>query len=140
MTGKIKRKAMNIMITTGSAIMLLAVFAAVKGYETIYTHTLFEIFAANIVIHTGLILTKKFESSYAVLEYVLDVSYINAVNIAFGLVFDWFSSIPVWYLVVMAVAIYMFGVFINIVRTKKDADELNKLLQKRKNRDSTAVT
>jgi hypothetical protein len=140
MINKIKKTIMNIMVTTGTALMLLAVFAVIIGGKSIYLHTFFEIFAANIIIHTGLILTKKFESSYAILEFLLDVSYIIAVLAAFGLVFDWFSSISVWYLILMAVAIYAFGVFINIARTKKDADELNKLLQKYKDRNTHTVT
>jgi F0F1-type ATP synthase assembly protein I len=120
--------------------MFLAIFAVIIGGKSIYIHTFFEILAANIIIHLGLILTKKFESSYAVLEFLLDVSYIIAVLVAFGLFFDWFSSVPVWYLIIMAVVIYAFGTFINIVRTKKDADELNRLLQKHKDKNTNAVT
>jgi len=136
MMDKIKKKIMNIMFSTCSALILSAVFAVIIGYKAIYVHTVFEIFAANIVIHLGLIFTKKFECSYAILEYVLDVSYIIAVLIAFGLSFDWFSTIPIWYLVIMAVAIYAFGIYINIVRIRKESDELNKLLQKRKNKNT----
>jgi len=136
MMNKIKRKIMDIMFTTCTALMLIAVFAVIIGYKEIYVNTLFEIFAANIVIHLGLIITKKFESSYAILEYVLDVSYIIVVLIVFGLIFDWFSSIPVWYLVIMAIVIYAFGIFINIAKIRKESDDLNKLLQKRKNKNT----
>jgi hypothetical protein len=40
----------------------------------------------------------------------------------------------------MAVVIYAFGIFINIGRTKKNADELNKLLQKHKQKNANSVT
>jgi hypothetical protein len=136
----IKRTIMNIMVTTGSALMLLAVFAVIIGGKSIYTQSFFEILGANIVIHLGLILTKKFECSYAVLEYLLDASYITVVLIIFGFIFDWYSSTPVWYLVIMAVVIYAFGIFINIGRTKKNADELNILLQKHKQKNANSVT
>jgi hypothetical protein len=132
----IKRTVMNIMLTTGAALMLLAIFAVMSGGETITVRTFFEIFGANIIIHLGLILTKKIESSYAILEFLLDVSLILAVLVSFGFGFDWFSSVPVWYLVIMVVVIYAFGVFINIVRIKKDADELNKLLEKHKQKNT----
>ncbi|MDR0302412.1 MAG: hypothetical protein LBI04_08910 [Treponema sp.] len=136
MMNNIKRTVMNIMLTTGAALMLLAIFAVMSGGETITVRTFFEIFGANIIIHLGLILTKKIESSYAILEFLLDVSLILAVLVSFGFGFDWFSSVPVWYLVIMVVVIYAFGVFINIVRIKKDADELNKLLEKHKQKNT----
>jgi hypothetical protein len=136
----IKRIIMNIMLTTGTALMLLAVFAVIIGGKSIYVHTFFEILGANIIIHLGIILTRRFECTYAVLEYLLDASCILVVLVAFGCIFDWYSSIPVWYLIIMAVVIYAFGIFINIVRTKKDADELNKLLQKHKYKNANSVT
>jgi len=136
MTDKIKSKIINIMFSTCLALILIAVFAVIIGYKTTYVNTIFEVFAANIVIHLGLVFTKKFESSYAILEYVLDVSYIIVVLIIFGLIFNWFSSIPIWYLIIMAVFIYAFGIFINIAKIRKESDELNKLLQKRKNKNT----
>jgi F0F1-type ATP synthase assembly protein I len=136
---KIKKTITNIMITTGAALLLLAVFSVINGGESIYNETFFQVFGANIVIHLGLILTKKFESTFAVLEFLLDISYTIAVLVIFGLVFDWFFSIPIWYLVVMAVVVYTFGFFNNIVRIHKNADELNKLLQKHKNKNSNSV-
>jgi F0F1-type ATP synthase assembly protein I len=137
---KIKKIIMDIMVTTGSALMLLAIFAVINGGKSIYIETFFQVFGANIVIHLGLILTKKFESTFAALEFMLDISYTIAVLVIFGLVFDWYSSIPVWYLVIMAVVVYAFGFFINIVRIQKSAGEFNKLLQKRKNKNSNTVT
>jgi F0F1-type ATP synthase assembly protein I len=133
---KIKKIIIDIMVTTGSALMLLAVFAVISGGEYIYIKTFFQIFGANVVIHLGLVLTKKFECTFAVFEFLLDISYTIAVLVIFGLVFDWYSSIPVWYLIIMAVVVYLFGLFINIVRIQKNADEFNKLLQKRKNKNN----
>jgi len=140
MMNKIKKIIMNIMFTTCAALMLLAVFAVINGGKSLYLKTFFQILGANIVIHLGLILTKKFESTYAVLEFLLDVSYTIIVLVVFGIIFDWYSSTPIWYLVIMAVAIYAFGVFINIVRIRKEADELNKLLKKHKNKKINTVT
>jgi len=136
----LKRIITNIMVTTGTALMLLAVFAVAIDGKSVKLNTFFEIFAANIVIHLGFILTKKIESTYAILENIIDISYLITVLVAFGFIFDWFSSVPVWYLIVMAFVIYAFGVFVNIARTKKDADILNKLLQKHKEKKINIVT
>ncbi len=135
----IKKTIMNIMITTCAALMLLAVFALINGGRAVFLRTFFEIFGANVLIHLGLMLTKRFESSFAALEFLIDISYTIAVLIVFGIVFNWYSSTPVWYLIIMAVVIYAFGVFINIIRIKKDADELNALLQKRKNKHNAST-
>jgi len=140
MIDKIKKTIINIMVTTSAAIMLLAVFAVIIDGKAIRINTHFEIFGACIVIHLGLIITRKFESSYAVLEYLLDISYIFAVLFTFGFLFDWFSTITIWYLIIMVVVIYTFGSFINIVRIRKDADELNKLLLKRKEKHINNAT
>lgn len=137
---KIKKTIISIMFTTCAAIMLLEIFALINGGKSTFIETLLQIIGANIVIHLGFILTKKFESTYAILEFSLDICYAIAVLVVFGLVFNWYSTTPVWYLVIMAVVIYLFGVFINIFRIKKDADELNKLLQKHKNRRNSIVT
>jgi len=137
---KIKKIIINIMITTCMALILLAFFAVITGGKSIYVETFFQILGANIIIHLGLILTKKFESTFAILEFLLDFSYMIIVLVVFAVIFDWFSSIPVWYFVIMTVVIYIFGVFINIVRTKKEADELNRLLQKRKEKHRNTVT
>ena len=127
-----KRIIENIMTTTGSVLILLAIFTVIFGNTYIYTRTFFEILGANTVIHLGLLLTRKFESRYVIFEFLLDITYIIAVIVAFGLIFNWYSSMPVWVLVIMAVVIYIFGFLIKTVRTRKDAKEMDELLQKRK--------
>ncbi len=127
------------MATTGSALILLALFAGIINGRTITVRTFFEILGANIIIHCGLLFTHKFESDYAVLEFLLDISFVIVVLVVFGFVFQWFSSIPVWYLIIMAVVIYLFGFITNIVRIRKDAKEINELLKKRKEQKGNTV-
>ena len=134
---KIKKVAVDSLMCTGAALVLLAVFIgiAIPG-GTLLLNTVFEILMANIVINLGLVLTRRFESSYAALEFLLDVSYIIAVLVVSGLIFGWYSTVPVWYLVVMAVAIYAFAVLTSLVRTRKNIKEINELLRKRKEKQS----
>jgi hypothetical protein len=136
---EMKKTAVNIMATTGSALILLAFFVVIFGDTFIYARTFFEIFGANIVIHLGLLLTRKFESRYVFLEFLLDVSYIIVVLVVFGFIFNWYTSVPVWILVIMAVVIYIFGLVVDIARSRKDAKEMDELLQKgRKKHINTA--
>jgi len=119
-----------VMFVTGAALVILTVFSLLFNVEIHFVPTVFQIFAANIVIVLGLFLRGKFEIRYIILEYLVDISYIIAVLVVFGLLFNWYSAIPVWLLVVMAVVIYLFVMIISVTKIKKDAKELNKLLQK----------
>jgi hypothetical protein len=120
----------DIMFVTGCALVILTLFSAVFNVEISLVPTVFQIFAANIVIILGLFLRSKFEISNMILEYLIDISYIIAVLVVFGLIFNWYRTIPVWLLVVMAVVIYLFAAIFTVTKIKKDAEELNKLLQK----------
>jgi len=119
-----------IMFVTGAALVILALFSLLFKVEINFVPTIFEIFAANIVIILGLFLRMKFEIRSIILEYLIDISYIIAVLIIFGFLFNWFSAIPIWLLVAMAVIIYIFATIITVTMIRKDAMELNKLLQK----------
>jgi hypothetical protein len=135
-----KKTVVNTMATAGAALAALAIFAVIIGGKSIYVHTILEILAANMVIHVGLFLIWKFESSYAVLAYFLDISYLIAVLVVFGVIFDWYSSVPVWVLVIIGLAIYLFGLCTNMVRIRKDLKEMDELLQRRKGKNAGNVT
>ena len=130
MTG-IKKIINDIMFVTGMALVILTVFSLLFSVEISFVPTIFEVFAANIVIILGLYLRGKFEIRNIVLEYLVDISYIVAVLVVFGLIFNWYHAVPVWLLLAMAVVIYIFAMIFTATKIKKDAEELNKLLQKR---------
>jgi hypothetical protein len=135
-----KKTVVNTVATTGAALVALTIFALIIGGTSIYVHTILEILAANVVIHFGLFLIRKFESSYAVLAYFFDISYLIAVLVVFGVIFDWYSSVPVWVLVIVGLVIYLFGLFTNMVRIRNDIKEMDELLQKRKGKKGNIVT
>ena len=127
----IKKIINDIMFVTGSALVILAVFSLLFNVEIGFVPTIFEIFAANVVIILGLFLLEKFELRNIIMEYLVDISYIIVVLVVFGLIFNWYSAIPVWLLIAMAVVIYIFAMIFTAAKLKRDAEELNKLLQKR---------
>jgi hypothetical protein len=130
-----KKAVINTMATTGAVLVVLTIFAVIIGAKVMYLHTILEILGANIVIHFGLFLTRKFESPYAVLAYFLDISYVIAVLVIFGLIFDWYSSVPVWVLVIIGVVVYLFGLITNMGRIRNDIKEMDELIQKRKKKN-----
>jgi peptidoglycan/LPS O-acetylase OafA/YrhL len=136
----IKKIITNIMFVTGASLVILAVFSVLLNVEIHFVPTVFEIFAANIIIILGLFLRWKFEIRNIILEYLVDISYIIVVLVVFGLIFDWYSAIPVWLLVAMAVVIYIFAMIISVTKINKDAKELNRLLQKRQKKQADSAS
>jgi hypothetical protein len=126
------KKIINIiMFVTGTVLVILSVFSLLFGVEIPFVPTIFEIFAANIVIVLGLFLRGRFEIRNIILEYLADISYIIAVLVVFGLIFDWYSAIPIWLPIIMAFVVYIFAVIFTVTKLKRDAEELNELLHKR---------
>jgi len=140
--GEIKRIIVNILASTCLVLTLLIVTAIIIdgisvheiGQRTIQVNIIIQIFAANILIHLGLHLTKKIESKYVIFEFLLDIGYITVVILVFGIIFDWYSTRS-WILIIMVVVIYIFGVLINMFRSKQDAKEINELIKKRKEKN-----
>jgi len=128
------------MFTTGTSLVILAIYLSITNQGFISNETVFEIFGANIVINFGLYLRFKFEIRNAILEFLVNVSYIIIVLLVFGNIFDWYSAVPVWFLSIMAVVIYIFAVIITIVKIQKDAKEINELLRKRKKKMDNSAT
>ena len=137
-----KKTVSYILFTTGAALVILALFSIfiVGDVELIDANVVLEIFLANIVINLGLFLRWKFEIRYVILEYLVDISYIIIVLVIFGLIFDWYSAVPLWLLVVMATVIYLFAIIITFTKIRKDTAEMNELLQKRKEKQADTAS
>jgi len=135
-----KKTFINIMFTSNAILVFIAVFAILTRAGSIYARTVFEVLGANIIIHLGLFLTRKFESRYAILENLLDIGYLLLILGIFAIVFKWHSTVPIWYIFIIAVAVYLLSIMLNVVRTQETAKRINELLQKRKKQNSNNVT
>jgi hypothetical protein len=121
----------NIMSTTGITLIMLAIIGTFYGAKFIFINSVFQSLAANIVIHLGYFLTRKFESEYVILEAALDIGYTIIILIAFGFIFHWFTSTPIWMLVIMSIVIYTVGLFLSMFRIREEIDRINRLLKRR---------
>lgn len=126
-----KKLVINILCSTGATLILSAAAGMLFGAHFLCIDSVFQALSVNAVIHLGLLITHKFESSYAALEFVLDICCVTAAAVSFGALFDWYGSTPLWLLVLMAVMIYFISVLLNLVRTHKRIEEINRLLKKR---------
>lgn len=129
-----KKMAVSILCSTGITLIVLAVFGTISGARFLLIGGVFQSFLANIIIHSGLQVTHRFESSYAVLEFMVDISYTMAVVIGCGAVFDWYSSTPVGMLAVMTALIYTISILLSIIKVRQKVEEINELLRRRNGR------
>lgn len=127
-----KKISVNILCSTAVTLLILAILGTISGAQFLLINSVFQSLIVNIVIHTGLLFTHRFESCYAILEFMIDIGYMEAVVIIFGAVFNWYGSTPIWVLVIMTTIIYIAGVFLNMVQMRQEVEEINELLQKRK--------
>ena len=126
-----KKVIINIMATTGITLIVLAIIGALYGANFIFIIGVFHALATNIIVHSGYLLTRKFESKYIALEVVLDLGFTIFVVVFLGTVIKWFNNTPVGILVIMAVVIYLIGLLLSIFGIRKEINTINRLLQNR---------
>lgn len=123
-----KKISVNILCSTAITLILLSLFATASGAHFLLLKSVYQSFFVNILIHIGLLFTHKFESSYAVLEWTLDLGYAIAVVVLFGAAFRWYGSVPIGILVVMTMLVYFAGIFLNTIQMHREIQEINALL------------
>lgn len=128
-----KKISANILCSTAITLIILAILGVISGAKFLLINSVFQSFIVNIIIHIGLLFTHKFESSYIILEFMLDIGYMVVVVIIFGAIFNWYNSTPIWVLAIMTTIIYFAGILLNMVQVRQEVEEINELLQKRNN-------
>ena len=139
-TDNLKRIISYVFTSTGAVMFFLAVFLMFKENRSISANTILEIIGVNIVITIGLFLTYKIELRYPVLEFLLDIGFMIAVILLSGTLFKWYSYIPVWVPVIMVIVVYILFYLLDIIRVRKDIKEINKLLQKLKEKEAKTAS
>jgi len=128
-----KRMIEFIIYYTGAVLITIAIYEVINGEKFIYFHTIFEIFGASIAITVGVGLRNKLiEIRNFILEYIVDFSYTIIVVLIFGLIFNWYKTFPVWFLIVLIIVVDIFSCVIVFNKMQKDIEEINKLLKKRR--------
>lgn len=133
-----KKITVHILCSTGITLIILALAARMSNASFLCISSVFESFAANIVIYLGFLFTRKLESSYAVIEFMVDFGYVAVVLILFGTIFDWFRSTPLWMLIMIGAVVYAAGIFLSMIQMRQDIEEINALLSRR-NTESTLI-
>jgi hypothetical protein len=136
----LKKFILYVFASIGAVLFFLTIFIMFKENNFISANTILEIIGVNIVIAIGLRLSQKIESRYAILEFLLDIGFMSAVIIVSGILFKWYHHVPVWVPLVIVLVIYILFHLLDIVRVRRDINEINKLLQKLKEKEDSAAS
>lgn len=126
-----KKFIVNIFATTGISILLLSMIALFFHAKYICLQTTFQVLGINIIVHFGLNFLSKLEVKHTIIEIALDIALITIMLLLFGSIFHWFTSTPIWILVIMGFIIYLVSILLNLLCMKQEAKEINALIKKR---------
>lgn len=126
-----KKLIINTFFTAGISTAAVSMIAILSGGQFLCISTVLSILGASVIIHLGMLLTQRFECQYALFEYLLDFVFVCAVLTIFGVAFQWFSSIPIWIIIIIGGAVYFLCVLLSLIRIQKDITEINALLKSR---------
>lgn len=123
-----KKKIRNCLATTGIALVLLATTAFLYQARFLCIETVFQVFGACICIHLGLALLESFESKYCSLEILAEIGIVLTILVIAGFIFGWYTSMPVWVLLLMGIAVYAIGCMIDMFKIQSDINVINEYL------------
>ena len=125
-----KSKIQNIFAITGIALVLLSVIAQFYGGRFLCIETDYQVLGVCTAIQLVLMLLRKFESPYFIVEILLEIGAVLVLILVSGAVFHWYDSLPAWVLVIMGVAVYLTGCAIDIFQIQNEVKMINHYLKK----------
>lgn len=135
MKSKIKSKIKNCLATTALVLILLGIIALLYGAQFLCITTLYEVLLANIVLHIGLSFVERFESTYCLIEILVEIGYCLIVMLLFGMIFDWYSTTPLWILILLVITVYIAGSLIDLYKINSHLSSINKQLSYAKRKE-----
>jgi nitrate/nitrite transporter NarK len=64
----------------------------------------------------------------------------SAVIVISGILFKWYYHVPVWVPLIIVLMVYILFYLLDIIRVRRDIKEINKLLQKLKEKEDNTVS
>ena len=123
-----KKIILNIMATTGIALVVLSFIAIYYGGSLICIDTVFQVLGLNIVIYMGMHIFNHFEYRYSVLETGLKLIYILTLVLISGRIFGWYSNISGLVLVSMTVVVFGVCMCLDTLNLLEEVNSINTLI------------
>ncbi len=123
-----KKMILNILATTGLALVVLSLVATLYDGTLICIETVFQVLGLNVVIYIGLHVMDLAEYRYAILETGLKLAYIILLVLAGGYVFRWYQNLPGVVLILMTIAIFVVCVGLDAISFLSEVKSINGLI------------
>ncbi len=119
-----------------SVFALIVLFSLFQGYVVSNNWELFgyvfELFITTALVFIGQYFTDKFDSPYRIIELGLEFLMVTVVVLACGHYFGWYRFPNVGSVIWIIVVVYVISYFLDIAKTKKEAEEVNQMIKIRK--------
>ena len=125
-----KKMIMNILATTGIALVALALVATMYDGTIICVDTIFHVLGLNVVIYIGLHFMEYIEYRYSVLETALKLLYTLILVLTGGKIWGWYTNMPGVVLVIMTIAIFVVCVLLDAISLLGEVRSINGLIAK----------
>ena len=124
-------------ITTGT-LLICAILITLNGIEIWTTMILWQILAVSLAtsfITVILLPERELSKKESIIRYILHYIMITAIILLAGWLFDWYSItlLGFIFMIISVGAVYGFTALTNWLSCKHYADELNKILEQRRN-------
>lgn len=123
-----KKMILNIMATTGIALVVLSFIAIYYGGSLICIDTVFQVLGLNIVIYIGIHILNHFEYRYSILETGLKLIYILTLVLISGRIFGWYSNMSGLVLVIMTVVVFGVCMCLDTLNLLEEVNSINTLI------------
>ena len=124
-----KKVLLNIMATTGISLVVLSLVATWYDGSLICIDTIFQVLGLNVVIYIGLYFMEFMEYRFAILETALKLTYIIALVLVTGLIWEWYNNLPVAVLVLMTIGIFVACVCLDAISLISEVKSINVLIE-----------
>lgn len=124
-----KKMISNCFATTGLTLIILTMVASLYQANFLCLTSVYQVLLVNILIHVGLILVRKIESKYFIIEVSIEIGYILGILLVFGYIFKWFTNPPLWVVVLIGIVVYIICCLIDIFHIKDDISIINDQLK-----------
>lgn len=128
-----KKLIINIMATTGIALVVLSFIALYYGGSLICIRTVFEVLGLNVAIYIGIYILNHFEFNYPILETGIKLIFILALTLLTGKIFGWYDSMPSKALIFMTIIVFAVCMCLDTMNLLEQVKSINALLEENKN-------
>ena len=127
-----KKLFTNTFLTTGACLLLMALVAIANPYYDVdFAITILHTFVGHLVINAGLRITERFEFSYRVLNYVIDVAW-STVIVIIVKALGWFEFVSFWMLFAISLIVHFVIFILEMHRARSEIATINKLIREKR--------